>query len=67
MYLRGYQLIIMTTAGILQSFSLITGKQHTCPSDSKKIQQLLEFVGKCWKNDLLSTKLQRTPTVIRLF
>jgi hypothetical protein len=30
----------------LQSFSLITGKQHTCPSDSNKIQQLLEFVGK---------------------
>ena len=56
----------MTTAGILQSFSLITGKQHTSPIDSNKIQLLLEFVGKYWKNDLLSTKLQRTPIVIRL-
>jgi len=57
----------MTTAWILQSFSLITGKQHTCPSDSNKIQQLLDFVGKCWKNDLMPSKLQRTPIVVRLF
>jgi hypothetical protein len=57
----------MTTARILQSFSRITGKQHTSPSDSNKIQQLLELVGKCWNDDLLSTKLQGTPIVIRLF
>jgi hypothetical protein len=57
----------MTTAWILQSSSLITGKLHICPSDSNKIQQLLDLVGKSWKNDLLSTKLQRTPIVVRLF
>ena len=56
----------MTTAGILQSFSHTTGKQHTSPIDSNKIQQdwnLLEYVGKMTS---LSTKLQRTPIIIRL-
>ena len=54
----------MTTAGIWQSFYLITGKQHTSPGDSNKIQQywnLLENVGKLTS---LSTKLQRTPIVL---
>jgi hypothetical protein len=51
----------MNTAWILQRFSFITGEQHTSPNDSSKIQLTLEFVGKCWKKDLLLTKLQRTP------
>jgi len=54
----------MTTAGILQSFSLITGKQHTSPIDSNKIQQYWNLLDNVEKMTALSTKLQRTPIVL---